>query len=210
MPQQLELAAANPSPAANLMSLKCTNPYVFLVGTPRSGTTMLKRMVDAHPLVAITRETHWVPRHFEKRMGVDAHGCITPDIVDVLFAYYRFEQMKLTRSDLADFVGQNPAIPYATLATFIFDRYGLRKHKPIVGDKTPCYLAKILTLHQLWPAAKFVHLIRDGRDVCMSMLNWRMAYKDVGRFSTWEIDPVVTIALWWKALVGIARQDREH
>ncbi len=182
------------------------NPYVFLVGTPRSGTTMLKRMINAHPLIAITRETHWIPDHFEKQNGVDAQGRITAGIVDALYGYHRFEQLKLDRERLEEMIAHKPHMTYAALVTLIFDLYGLRKHKPLVGDKTPCYVSKLPLLHALWPQAKFIHLIRDGRDVCLSMLNWRMAHKDVGRFSTWERDPIVTTALWWKALVGIGRQ----
>ena len=48
---------------------RIVNPYVFLVGCPRSGTTMLKRIVDAHPQILITRETHWVPRFYNRRKG---------------------------------------------------------------------------------------------------------------------------------------------
>ena len=36
------------------------NPYVFIVGCPRSGTTLLQRVVDAHPDIAIIFETHWI------------------------------------------------------------------------------------------------------------------------------------------------------
>jgi hypothetical protein len=49
------------------------NPYVFIVGAPRSGTTLLRRIVDAHPEIAITRETHWITKLME---GEDA---LSPD-----------------------------------------------------------------------------------------------------------------------------------
>ena len=45
------------------------NPYVFIVGFPRSGTTPLQRIVDAHPAIAVVFETHWIPRWFEERRG---------------------------------------------------------------------------------------------------------------------------------------------
>ena len=38
-------------------SANMANPYVFIVGCPRSGTTLLQRMVDAHPQTAITPES---------------------------------------------------------------------------------------------------------------------------------------------------------
>jgi hypothetical protein len=45
------------------------NPYVFIVGCPRSETTLLQRIVDAHPDIAVVFETHWIPRWLEKRRG---------------------------------------------------------------------------------------------------------------------------------------------
>ena len=51
-----------------------TNPFVFIVGCPRSGTTLLNRIVDAHPLIAITPETHWVPRFHRQGNGLPDDG----------------------------------------------------------------------------------------------------------------------------------------
>lgn len=183
------------------------NPFVFLVGCPRSGTTMLKRMVNAHPQVAITRETHWIPRYFEKQRGVTSEGVVTDRLVEKLFEHHRFDQMKISREKLQSLIDRNPDSTYAELVSRIFDRYGQRKGKPLVGDKTPTYVRKIPTLHQLWPNARFVHLIRDGRDVWLSIRQWRMAKKSAGQFATWEKDPLVTTALWWKALVGMGHRD---
>ena len=57
------------------------NPYLFIVGCARSGTTLLRRMVDAHPLIAIPREQHWLPKWFERRKGVTSEGFVTPELV---------------------------------------------------------------------------------------------------------------------------------
>ncbi len=183
------------------------NPYVFLVGCPRSGTTMMKRMVNAHPMVAITRETHWIPRYFEKNWGVTEDGLATEKIVEKLFEHHRFAQMKISRDRLLKLLRSQPDLTYAALVSQIFDRYGRRKNKLLVGDKTPTYVRKLPTLHTLWPNARIVHLVRDGRDVWLSIRQWRMAAKSAGKFSTWDLDPMVTTALWWKALVGMGRRD---
>jgi Sulfotransferase family len=45
------------------------NPYVFIVGCPKSETTLLQRIVDAHPDIAVAFETHSIPRWLEKRRG---------------------------------------------------------------------------------------------------------------------------------------------
>ena len=46
------------------------NPYVFIVGCPRSGTTLLRHIVMAHPQITITPEPHWIPVWFEERSGL--------------------------------------------------------------------------------------------------------------------------------------------
>jgi hypothetical protein len=45
------------------------NPYVFIVGCPRSETSLLQRIVDAHPDIAVVFEMHWISRWLEKRRG---------------------------------------------------------------------------------------------------------------------------------------------
>ena len=54
-----------------------TNPYVFVVGCPRSGTTLFRHILDARPQIAITPEAHWIPRFFEERRGLTAEGVVT-------------------------------------------------------------------------------------------------------------------------------------
>jgi len=164
-------------------------------------------MINAHPLVAITRETHWIPRYYEKRKGVTEEGKISERLVEHLFEHHRFDQMKIKRNELIKIIKNQPELTYADLVSKIFDNYGRRKKKPLVGDKTPTYVRKLPILNKLWPQARIIHLIRDGRDVWLSMKQWRMASKAAGKFESWNVDPLVTTALWWKALVGMGCRD---
>ena len=66
-------------------------------------------------------------------------------------------------------------------------------------------MRRIPELHGLWPEAKFVHLVRDGRDVCLSMMNWRERAA-AGRYTAWEVDPVSITALWWRRKVLLGRE----
>ncbi len=182
------------------------NPYVFIVGTPRSGTTLLKRLVDAHPSIAITRETHWIPRYYRRRIAVTDTGMVKPGIIEELFAEKRFAHLRMRREKIEALLSDGREMSYADFVSRIFDLYAQREQKTFVGDKTPPYVRHISLLHELWPSARFVHLIRDGRDVCLSMLTWRMADRAAGRRAGWQEDPVTTTALWWEWLVRLGRE----
>ena len=183
------------------------NPYLFIVGCPRSGTTLLKRMVNAHPYIAIPHESHWIPRWYEERRGLTPEGFVNPDLISSLLEYARFGRLGLSREDLEALIKSGEPVSYSTFVSGVFDLYGKAQGKPLVGDKTPGYARRLRTLHTLWPQARFVHLIRDGRDVCLSAINWsRKANYFAERFPTWSEDPVTTAALWWEWHVRLARE----
>ena len=75
------------------------NPYVFIVGCSRSGTTLLQRLVDAHPLIAITSQTNWVTRYFEMKTGLTPEGLVTPEMIPRLIEYHRFPFLGIDRED---------------------------------------------------------------------------------------------------------------
>jgi Sulfotransferase family len=182
------------------------NPYVFIVGCARSGTTLLRRMVDAHPDIAITRETHWIAKRFERQEGVTADGLVTPELFSRLLSYEKFTRMRIDQDELEGLVAGEEPVPYSSFVTGVFDLYGKVQGKRLVGDKTPAYVRSIPTLHDLWPEAKFVHIVRDGRDVALSAVNWDRAYKLANRYSTWTEHPTTTAAVWWEWLVRLGRE----
>jgi hypothetical protein len=178
------------------------DPYLFIVGCARSGTTLVRRIVDAHPEIAITPEMHWITRHFKSR-----NRLVTPELVSELTRHKRFAQFEIPREQFEDLLGSGEALPYPIFLNRVFGLYGTLKNKPLVGNKTSGYVRRIPTFHALWPDAKFVHIIRDGRDVCLSVLNWNKAERTAGRYASWEEDPVSTTALWWERKVRKARED---
>ena len=99
---------------------------------------------------------------------------------------------------------------YASFVTAIFDLYGKARAKELVGNKTPDSVRRMGILHALWPQARFIHLIRDGRDVALSLTNWpRVRNKKPGTFPTWKDAPVSTSAFWWELNVRLGREAGE-
>ena len=183
------------------------NPYVFIVGCPRSGTTLLRRIIDAHRQIAITRETHWIAKRFERQQGVTPDGLVTPELLSWLLSEEKFTRMGIGQDELEGLVVGGEPVSYSTFVTSVFDLYGKAQGKRLVGDKVPGYVRRIPTLHALWPEAKFVHIIRDGRDVSLSAISWSRAYTLARRYTTWTEDPITTAALWWEWHVRLGRED---
>jgi hypothetical protein len=182
------------------------NPFVFVVGCPRSGTTLLQRLLDAHPQLAVIDETRWVDHWCTERMGVTAEGFVTMALIDRLLAFPRFAQLGLGREELEALIDGGQRVSYPSFVSRLFDLYGRSRGKPLVGDKTPRYVRSLTTLHELFPRARFVHLIRDGRGTSLSVVNWRKAAKLAENFPTWKQHPLATAALWWEWQVRLGRE----
>jgi hypothetical protein len=179
------------------------NPHVFFVGCPRSGTTLLQRLANAHPDLAVAHETRWIAAWYEKRIGLTAEGYVSPEFVERLLAHRRFKALKIKPADVARIYRNCKPVRYAEFVSMLFDRFAARRGKRLAGDKSPAYVRSLPTLHALWPKAKFVHIIRDGRDVCLSVLDWQQGPRQL-RTST--DDPITTTAVWWDWNVRLGRE----
>ncbi len=186
------------------------NPFVFIVGCPRSGTTLLQRIVNAHPRLAVVHETHWIPKFYKRGIGLTPDGRVTPQLVDHVAGHRTFRKLRklgIGREALQGLLRRGGPVSYADFVRGIYDLYARSQGKPLVGDKTPEYGRKLRTLHGLFPEARFVHLIRDGRDVGLSHLNWEVKRDKLSRrLATWAQDPVTTGALWWKWNVRLTQE----
>jgi hypothetical protein len=135
-----------------------------VVGVGRSGTTLLRMMLDAHPQLAIPPETYFVPGVIDlAQEDADADA-----LVDEIVAARSWADFGIRPEHLRERVaGLEEAGPAAVLRAF----YGLcaeREGKPRWGDKTPIYVRSMRRIGGELAEARFVHLIRDGRDVALS------------------------------------------
>src|SRR5690242_17167559 len=173
------------------------NPCFFIVGCLRSGTTVFRRVVDAHRDIAVVNETEWLPRVFEQRKHReqrDLRGAgrsrdvqVGDEVRSAVLGHPRFERLGLSDTDVEESLVVGGEMRYQEFVRRCFDTHGKHAGKDLVGEKSPGYVRHLPTLHFLWPRARIVHLIRDGRDVCLSLLAWKPEKKarTVGRFSTW-------------------------
>lgn len=182
------------------------NPYVFVGGCPRSGTTLLQRMLDHHAQMAVVNDAHFIPRvlemHASQRLAAARKGENIPlneRLVEGTWNYHRFYRMGLDRDDVRQAAEQATTFQafVGNLFTTVASQYG----KSLAGEKTPDYVRHIPLLLGLFPQAKFIHIVRDGRDTALSLLNWATPEKGPGRLAYWDVDPLATAALWWRQFV---------
>ncbi len=148
-------------------------PAPFVVGVARSGTTLLRLMLDAHPELAIPPETHFIPK-LAKAMGElpksVGEGEMRRRAHDVITGHRRWPDFGLDADELdRRFDHTEPFNTTNALRTF-YGLYAEKQGKPRWGDKSPSYVRRMRRVHAVLPEARFVHLIRDGRDVALSQL----------------------------------------
>ena len=143
------------------------DPAPFVVGHGRSGTTLLRLMLDAHPELVIPPETQFLPQLIEvaKQPGATADS-----VCDVLVGHRRWQDFGIDAEEIrADWRALEPFDLREGVRLF-YRRYADRFGKPRWGDKSPGYGWNMPPIDHLLPEARFIHLIRDGRDVTLSLL----------------------------------------
>ncbi len=145
---------------------------IFIVGVHRSGTTLLRYMLNSHPRIYLPPESDFIPRFFGREPLADLSELQINRYLEIIFKRYRF---------VREWQGQppKPRTFYAALderspAGFLkalYQAYAAQDNAVRWGDKTPIYTSYLPLLHTIFPTAQFVHLIRDGRDVALSMLD---------------------------------------
>ena len=143
-------------------------PVPFVVGMNRSGTTLLRMMLDAHPQLTIPPETHFVPDLIKAVREDDA----TPESALAAMKSAR-EWGDFGFSD-EEMLGRLRALPKLkpgpAVRTF-YEAYMEQQGKSRWGEKTPTYVQKMKLIQRALPEARFIHVIRDGRDVALSVLD---------------------------------------
>ena len=181
-----------------------SNPFVFVVGCPRSGTTLLQRILDHHPQLAVTNDSHFIPRAV-RGIDADASTPLTPDLVDRVVEYRRFHRLGVDEATAR--AAASGAETYAGFVGALYDVVAGQAGKPLAGEKTPDYVRSLPLLHRVFPDARIVHIVRDGRDTALSLLDWATPTKGPGKLALWGSEPLAVAALWWAWQAGAGRRD---
>lgn len=171
---------------------------VFIVGAPRSGTTLLQYMLRSHPALSLpTGESHFfIPLYRNAAQFGDLSQA--DNVRRVLrameaqsaeFLHTDFHGLKFNVESLArEFVAEERRT-MRDIITGLFEKNAAGEGKPRWGDKTPYYVLHLPKLLEWWPDAQIIHIVRDGRDVALSMFARRhdfRAYNTYLAAKQWE------------------------
>jgi Sulfotransferase family len=152
----------------------------FIVGAGRSGTTLLRLILAGHSRLHIPPET-WFLRSLVHDFPLS--GALTqPQVeraIETMVRDERWPDMDMAEEELRR---QAAALPQPTLVDVIdlvYRHLLATSNKQRLGDKTPHYFSIVPELAALYPGAKFIHLVRDGRDVAISWIDagWQRYYE---------------------------------
>ena len=151
---------------------------VFIVGAPRSGTTMLQYRLRNHPELSLpTGESHFFIPLYD---NLASYGDLSQpaNIRRVLEAMYEQSRpflesdlhgMTFNIDTLVDELHAEGRHTMPAIISAIFEKNARGEGKPRWGDKTPYYVTHLPKLLDWFPDAQIIHLIRDGRDVALSL-----------------------------------------
>ena len=164
----------------------------FLIGRGRSGTTWLRSVLNSHPEIMCWGEGRFFERSFERRDFEDLRLKNMPPTS----LYRAIVQSKLLKAWIDESVWargketDEHLVNLIRLAVDYFMAEQLSKaNKRIVGDKTPFVSAEIVEeISMIYPEARVIHIIRDGRDVAVSLMHhmWNHAKSEGG---VYDLEP---------------------
>ncbi len=149
---------------------------IFVIGAPRSGTTLLRVMLSCHSRIYIPPESDFIPRLFRGRAQRPmTHRTAVRNIRIVLDNHRFFREWCDDPPDPEGFVAGLPDPMPRTFIDVLHASYAAQHGAVRWGDKSPIYTNHVDLLADIFPQAQFIHLIRDGRDAGLSSL---AAYPD--------------------------------
>jgi len=173
---------------------------VFVVGAPRSGTTLLRAMLNRHPRLALCDETfffYWVAQR-RRVFGDLADSARRARAVDRFLETRRIGRLGLDLEALRAHLHRE-ATSYPRFLRELIAFYARAQGKPRGGEKTPQHAQVAATLLDWYPDATLIHLVRDPRDVVASL-----------RRMPWGSgSPCADAALWRDCVAGAEACERD-
>lgn len=176
---------------------------IFVVGCPRSGTTLLSVILDRHSAVAVPPETHFAanvwPATFTAPANEDCLELMSAESLKAVLEGTPLRDLDLDAAAVFRRLRGAPVTP-AKLLQSVLEEYAAVRRKPRVAEKTPGHELYVEQIAQWFPNARFVWIVRDGRAVVQSQ-----------RRMHWIHEPVWQLCLHWRrSAIQALRFDAAH
>ncbi|HTL96943.1 MAG TPA: sulfotransferase, partial [Gemmatimonadaceae bacterium] len=171
---------------------------IFVLGCGRSGTTLLRLMLNSHPRIAIPGETWYFPELHADRAIIREwpDGEWRDRLTQRITSHPVFPELGISRSTLLAELDSLSRDDWPSVVALVNLTFARTEGKPRWGDKTPGYVRCLPVIKELFPNATVLHVIRDGRDVVLSFLE--QPFGPTG---------ILQGADYWKADVERGQQD---
>ncbi|MBI3763486.1 MAG: sulfotransferase [Chloroflexi bacterium] len=154
-------------------------PCFFIVGVPRSGTTMLRLALNNHKDICVPSETWFFPKLSQRASmygDFSAESQIRQFASDVADFVVEVSQpfgsvFSITATEIEEVIRRSQVDCYAAAFWALMSHFAQRDGKTLWGEKTAFYTTIMPTLAQCYPSVRFIFLIRDPRDVVRSLQN---------------------------------------
>lgn len=143
----------------------------FIIGTQRGGTTLLRLMLNKHSNICIPPESHFLISLFKKFAPQQVLNKEQQYVAkEIISSHPRFSTWNVSLAEFDGIIDLLPEqCPLPLLIKKLFEKQIEPTGKKIWGEKTPEYIDIISQLAAAFPRARFISIIRDGRDVAMSL-----------------------------------------
>ena len=180
----------------------------FVIGFQRSGTTLLRLMLDNHPEIAIPLDVTGLWARYHARLGRYDHLRAETELRRLVEDLTAEERIRLWGLDLtADEVLRSLSAPgFPGVIDAFYTTYARRKGKRYWADKDPGNMTRLHLVQEWFPDARVIHIIRDGRDACLSLLAQEFGYDDLLPCAAGWREQV-----WWVRCIGtVLGPERYH
>jgi Sulfotransferase family len=175
---------------------------VFVGGCPRSGTTLLRTMLNCHPELALPHETRFLIGAWERRARFG--DLSLPENRRRVARWIasrkksRLERLGVSADELAARLEAAPPTIGSVLGT-CFLLYARRHGKERWGDKRPSHAQHLDAIFAMFPAAQFINIVRDPRGAVAS----------VRKIGWYDGDLAAGVDLWERSIRAVDSR-REH
>lgn len=145
-------------------------PALFVSGFPRSGTTLMGELLNRHSRLCIPPETRFMEEFRDRLPGTtELASASGRRRIQFLTTATRARDLGVDSEALCAAFTDHTRVSHRQLLASLLDVYRRRQGKPLVGEKSPVHQFHLRTLAAWYPEARFIVMVRDGRDVIESL-----------------------------------------